>query len=279
MASSPAIAAPANASEIKYPSTRDFSWMRKDKNLSAQSEQFIPEPPRDELPAPMALDETPESASTDDRDPIEAEDFRRPGAGGTILPMPTGAARGRVRPRKVERALKQQQAAEEALEEGDEQHPALGPVVRHLNNVIRDLTEAHNKVGALSAERDALRLRLAELTGEPIPEDGEEGERPNREARSAARAESATSMSQVARRRQLIAVGALVVLGIGIYVARSHGLVLDNVSRDVLAKLPLVGPLMQVFLIGWLVYRVARVSGKGARWLFPAADGKRKRRR
>jgi hypothetical protein len=241
--------------------------------------------------AEVSADEADASSAASERAAIDgdgngedaATDQDDEAAGAAIVAIPIGAAGRRVRPRRVERAMKQQQAAEEALEEADDQHPALGPVVRHLNNVLRDLQEAHQQIGVLTTQRDSLRQQLKELSGEPVIEEDDGTPRPNRDARLAARAEAeseaADQMGRIILRRRLIAAGALAAIATGVFVGKSMGANLDSISRESLAHLPYIGDLMSVFLIGWLLYRVARVSGKGVRWLFPEPEKQRKRRR
>jgi hypothetical protein len=50
----------------------------------------------------------------------------------------------------------------------------------------------------------------------------------------------------------------------------------DNISRDSLSTVPVIGDLMTYFLAGWLFFRVGKVSSKGIRWVFP--QDKRQRR-
>ena len=52
----------------------------------------------------------------------------------------------------------------------------------------------------------------------------------------------------------------------------------DNISRDSLGQVPLIGDLMTYFLAGWLFFRVAKVSSKGVRWVFPSDNRQRRRR-
>ena len=51
----------------------------------------------------------------------------------------------------------------------------------------------------------------------------------------------------------------------------------ENLGKDSLTHLPLIGNLMSVFLAGWIFYRVVKIGGKGVKWVFPS-DQKRRRR-
>jgi hypothetical protein len=53
----------------------------------------------------------------------------------------------------------------------------------------------------------------------------------------------------------------------------------SSFGRESLAGIAFVGPLFQVFLIGFVFYRVARVSSKAGKWLFPGDELPKKRRR
>jgi len=81
------------------------------------------------------------------------------------------------------------------------------------------------------------------------------------------------------KRRQMLALGLLVVI-VGLWLASKMGVwrMPDNLSRDSLAQLPVIGELMSYFLAGWVMYRVVRVGSRGVKWVFPTEDKKHKRR-
>jgi hypothetical protein len=81
------------------------------------------------------------------------------------------------------------------------------------------------------------------------------------------------------KRRQRFALGLLLVvliLGLGIRLGIMQ--LPDNISRESLTALPLIGDFMSIFLVGWLFFRFIRVSSKGVKWVFPSEDQKRRRR-
>jgi hypothetical protein len=202
--------------------------------------------------------------------------------------------------RAAVRAKKMQQSASAAMNSAED-NPALGALNRHLNMLMQQLTTSHRVIGRVAAERDALRQQLAELHGVPVDqikvttvgapseEDGASRRahaHANAEHRRDAPPAKSTRMQffggddlvQVRKHRQYTVMIMLVVIAVGGLIFRHFGWSLpDNVNRDSLATLPYVGAIMQVFLMGWMMYRVVRVGGKGVRWLFPSEE-KRKRR-
>jgi hypothetical protein len=82
----------------------------------------------------------------------------------------------------------------------------------------------------------------------------------------------------VARKRRQTLALVLLVAVVGLWLASRMGAwhMPENLSRDSLAQLPVVGELMSYFLAGWVMYRIVRVSGRGVKWVFPS-DQKRKR--
>ena len=52
----------------------------------------------------------------------------------------------------------------------------------------------------------------------------------------------------------------------------------DNISRDSLGSVPIIGALMTYFLAGWLFFRVGKVRSKGLRWVFPQHKRQRRHR-
>jgi hypothetical protein len=216
-------------------------------------------------------------------------------------PSPAGApGEGKRSTRAAARAKKVQQSASAAMN-SDEDNPAMGALNRHLNMLMQQLTTSHRVIGRVAAERDALRQQLAELQGVPIdqikvttvgaPSEEEPAPRraythANAEHRRDAPPAKSTRMQffggddivQVRKHRQYTVMVMLVVIAVGGLIFRHFGWSLPgNVSRDSLATLPYIGAIMQVFLMGWMMFRVVRVGGKGVRWLFPSEE-KRKRR-
>lgn len=69
--------------------------------------------------------------------------------------------------RKAQRARTRQGGIATAVD-AREQQPSLGSLNRHLATVMQQLTAAHQIVGRVVAERDALRQQLADLQGIPV---------------------------------------------------------------------------------------------------------------
>jgi hypothetical protein len=173
-------------------------------------------------------------------------------------------------------------------------HPALGALNRHLNVLMQQLTIAHRVIGRVAAERDALRQQLADLQGisveeikvttigvapeqEPRPDTPEEPPPPSRFERL--RYFSGDDLALVRKRRQGFVLVLLLILVVGALIAQQlHLSPPDDVSREALTKLPIIGNLMTVFLAGWILYRVVKISSKGVGWVFPSEDRKRRRR-
>jgi hypothetical protein len=81
------------------------------------------------------------------------------------------------------------------------------------------------------------------------------------------------------KRRQRFALGLLlVVLIFGLTIRLGITQMPDNVSRETLTALPLIGDFLSVFLVGWIFFRFIRISSKGVKWVFPSEDQKRRRR-
>jgi hypothetical protein len=51
----------------------------------------------------------------------------------------------------------------------------------------------------------------------------------------------------------------------------------ENISRESLTAIPLIGDFLSIFLLGWIFFRFIRISSKGVKWVFPSEDQKRKR--
>jgi hypothetical protein len=86
-------------------------------------------------------------------------------------PAPSTAvqdATGQTASRTVQRARRKKQPAATQVDSAEQ--PALGALNRHLSVVLQQLTAAHQVIGRVVAERDALRQQLAELQGISVEE-------------------------------------------------------------------------------------------------------------
>ena len=191
--------------------------------------------------------------------------------------------------RLLQRAQNKQQQAAAAVENADD-HPALGALNRHLNMLTQQLATAHRVIGRVAAERDALRQQLADLQGIPIEEivvtsvgasAETRDERPVRTDQSAISRFNYFRHDDIAvmrRRRQIFA---LVLLGmiLVIWLLAEMGFfqMPQDLGRESLTHLPLIGNLMTFFLAGWILFRVVRITGKGVRWVFPSEPKRRRR--
>lgn len=229
--------------------------------------------------APEASSEAPANAPSLANEPIVA--FAEPGKRGA---------------RTVRRASKKQKAAADAVKAADD-NPALGALNRHLNTMTQQLTTAHRVIGRVAAERDALRQQLADLQGIPVEEivvstvgaSTEASAQPARSSQPAPPSEPSRfaklnyfggdDYALMKKRRQMFALVLLVVL-IAVWLASRMGAIPlpDNMSRDSLGQIPYIGDLVSVFLAGWILFRVVKVSTKGVRWVFPSEDQRRRRR-
>jgi hypothetical protein len=166
-------------------------------------------------------------------------------------------------------------------------------LVRQLSLTSQQLNAAHRVIGRLSAERDILRQHFADAVGIPVHEvviatDTDAAEVAQKkvhvEAKPPSRMEKlnyfgGNDYAQMRRRRQafvLVLFGVVMVLW-GLSRA-GYWSMPDNISRDSLGSVPLIGDLMTYFLAGWLFFRVAKVSSKGIRWVFPSDSRQRRRR-
>lgn len=165
-------------------------------------------------------------------------------------------------------------------------------LVRQLSLTSQQLNAAHRVIGRLSAERDILRQHFADAVGIPVSEvvvatdtDATEAaqKKVHVEAKPPSRMEKlnyfgGNDYAQMRRRRQAF-VGILFAIILVLWGLSRAGYwsMPDNISRDSLGQVPLIGDLMTYFLAGWLFFRVAKVSSKGVRWVFPS-DNKRRRR-
>ena len=79
------------------------------------------------------------------------------------------------------------------------------------------------------------------------------------------------------KRRQMFALVLLGVVMVLWFISRMGIWQLpNNLSRESLSSLPLVGELMSYFLAGWIFYRVIRIGGKGVKWVFPSEPRRRR---
>jgi hypothetical protein len=228
-----------------------------------------------------------------------------PVAARTLLVSPlvdSGAA-----PKAIERTRVQYQAAEDAVSSNPDVISVIAPLVRHVNSVTEQLNDAQINLGRIMAERDALRMRLAEVEGvdpselsimpvsngdessrqqlrlqrtEARATDDEESKLQRIAARNPLRVDSAATKEEIARvakRRQLLAAAIFGAIGLGLYISSRQGNDVSSVSRDSLADLQFVGIFFNMFFMMWMMYRVVRVGGKGAKWLFPSNSSGRGR--
>jgi hypothetical protein len=87
-------------------------------------------------------------------------------------PAPAAVVRGAKAQgafRMAERARKKLKSAPAEPDNASEA-PNLGALNRHLNMVVQQLSAAHQVLGRVAAERDALRQQLADLQGIPVEE-------------------------------------------------------------------------------------------------------------
>ncbi|MFN8660627.1 MAG: hypothetical protein U0075_01970 [Thermomicrobiales bacterium] len=166
-------------------------------------------------------------------------------------------------------------------------------LVRQLSLTSQQLNAAHRVIGRLSAERDILRQHFADAVGIPVNEvviatDTDAAEAVHKkvhvEAKPPSRMEKlnyfgGNDYAQMRRRRQTF-VGILLAFVLVLWGLSRAGYwsMPDNISRDSLGTVPIIGDLMTYFLAGWLFFRVAKVSSKGVRWVFPSDSRQRRRR-
>lgn len=186
---------------------------------------------------------------------------------------------------------------------------AVAPLIRHLNAVTDLLNESQRSLGRAQIEREVYRRQLAEALDVPVDElsidvtdevatletgkietkprpDAEPGKSPSAIAAffgktglTISEGHTKDDIARTARRRQMLAVVIITGIGIGMFVAQRNGKDVTGFSRDSLAELQYIGIFFNVFLMVWMLYRVARVGGKGAKWLFPDPERKQGRRR
>lgn len=218
----------------------------------------------------------------------------------------------KVSAKTIERLQTTYDAANAVMLEKQDVTSAVAPLIRHLTTVTDMFNESQVQLGRTQLERDILRNKLAEqlnVSPESLVIDVPESQarpdtsvvqvRTRPEVQSAAGTAKTSKIgaaisksglviqdthtkeqvAKTARRRQLLATVVLTGVGIGLYIAQRNGKDVTGFSRDSLAELQYVGLFFNIFLMLWMLYRVARVGGKGARWLFPNAERGRSRRR
>ncbi len=212
-------------------------------------------------------------------------------------------------PKSVERLQSTFDGAQQVMVDKQDVTATVAPLVRHVNMLTEMLNASQVTLGRVQMERDVLRLRLAEqlnvspeslILDTPTDTVAPDGSMVQVKARTETASAKTPSrfgqvlgstglviqdghtkeqISKTARRRQMLAVVILTAVGIGLYIAQRNGKDVTGFSRDSLAELQYVGIFFNVFLMMWMLYRVARVGGKGARWLFPNSERSRPRRR
>lgn len=213
--------------------------------------------------------------------------------------------------RAHDRAKSHLESAERAVATHPEIAAVVAPLVRHVNTVTEQFNETQINMGRVMAERDALRMKVAELQGIDVSEvsvmpaahalpgmgsghqlhaldisHGNGHHEPATPSKKLIPASLSLSVGphatheevqRVARRRQLIAACLFAAAGIGLVIAQRQGNDISKISRDSLSELQFVGIFFNVFFMVWMLYRVVRVGGKGANWLFPKEQSKRRR--
>ena len=219
-------------------------------------------------------------------------------------------------PRTVERLRVQKEQAEKAILSSPDVTAAVAPLVRHVNVITEQLNEAQMTIGRLTAERDALRQRLMDETGSfaeqidrMVELDVREAERRQPklqriEARENGRVDEGETVDepgrvkrffqqtgfiipedageaefkQAARKRQIFAVVLLAAIGLGMWLYQRDGNSIDSFSRDSLAQIQYIGAFVQVIFVAWILFRMVRIGGKGAQWVFPKQNTRKRRR-
>jgi hypothetical protein len=166
-------------------------------------------------------------------------------------------------------------------------------LVRQLSLTMQQLNAAHRVIGRLSAERDILRQHYADAIGIPVDEvviatDTSGAEIEQKKVTVEAKPPSrwaklnyfgGPDIAQVRRRRQtFVAILFACILVLWGLSRAGYWTMPNNISRDSLGSVPYIGDLMTYFLAGWLFFRVAKVSSKGVRWVFPSESRQRRRR-
>jgi hypothetical protein len=220
---------------------------------------------------------------------------------------PGGSNTGAVSPHLANPDVEENEERDESTDEAIESAQAVAPeptiaaqtISQHLGLMAQQLTAAHRVIGRVSAERDALRQQIADLQGIPVEDvmiaslatsgeldkdlrvgaSGEEEaeQKPSRLAKL--NYFGGEDIALMRRRRQTFVLGLIAILLVGALYARQIGWSMpEDVSRESLAALPVLGNFMYVFLAGWMLFRVVKVSSRGVRWVFPSEDRRRRRR-
>jgi hypothetical protein len=92
--------------------------------------------------------------------------------------------------------------------------------------------------------------------------------------------ELATRAEEAGRRRRRIALVVVLVAFAALSIVRAMDIpVGEYLSKGGLAATPIVGPLFQLMIVGFLLNRIFRVGGQARGWLFPTGEPSKKRRR
>ncbi len=216
---------------------------------------------------------------------------------------PTSSLESRADASDHEENREDQGDTHEAADPGQNPSPETAltaqTINQHLGLMTQQLTAAHRVIGRVSSERDALRQQVADLQGIPVDEviiaslatsgeldkdrrapasgEGEGEQKPSR--LSKLNYFGGEDIALQRRRRQTFVLGLIAVLIVGGLYARQIGWSMpEDVSRESLAALPVLGNFMYVFLAGWMLFRVVKVSSRGVRWIFPSENQRRRRR-
>ena len=188
----------------------------------------------------------------------------------------------------IARIESQHRQAEAAIAGVDLQGAAIAPLIRYVNAVSHQLNESNKAMGKLQVERDALRTQVISLNGVPVDIDAmaeraqgtdhlaESAKATRRDARKSETETEPKTVEDMGRQRRLIALAGLAVFGVVALGLRltAHAVDLSNVSKNGLGSVAIIGSFMQVFLAGMIFYRLIRIGGRGAKWLFPENDPK-----
>jgi hypothetical protein len=184
-----------------------------------------------------------------------------------------------------------------AISYGDGQaaHVAM---VRHLNSLTTSLNEAHRLIGRLNMEKYQAQRELAIAKKLPPPpplpdpswtRSAQAGPHAVRQLQRNKTGDQAPELDleELARiragfkRRRAIVLGAVALLVGTIALYRTIGWTWfpDISDRDSMTQLAGIGTFVQIFFIGWIFFRFARIGGKGARWLFPDVEEEHRKQR
>ncbi|MCC6314262.1 MAG: hypothetical protein IT337_09625 [Thermomicrobiales bacterium] len=307
--------------ERPAPANRTERMEQKDDRASQRSDRVAQREERKQTrhaePAPVLEAIAPQPTVADDpaAAPALAETALvpapNPSSSVLVVPLLNTAA---LSPRAVDRARGQLATAEQAVLNADGLTATIAPLIRHVNTVTEQLNEAQLTVGRLTAERDALRQRLAQAEGVTVeqlgfiatsisasPEMAEahaaklkrlearadrnhessDGKAPNRILTTIgiqAQSESDEHFKLMTRRRQVLAAAVMLTIFLVMRAIQSNGGSTSGFSRDSLAEIQGIGSLMQVFIVCWMLYRIVRVGGRGVRWVFPSNTNNKRRR-